>query len=79
MHVLFVFFRGGEGGEGKLYNRDVLPVSYCVNEQQGKYIFHDEESPRIGAQSRFGDESHGSRVDCPQIGTAVLKGLSRYS
>ena len=27
-------------------------------------------------QSRFGDKSHGIRMVCPQIGTAVLKGLT---
>ena len=27
-------------------------------------------------QSRFGDKSLGVRLVCPQIGTAVLKGLS---
>ena len=29
----------------------------------------------LGPQSRFGDKSLGIRVVCPQIGTAVLRGL----
>ena len=29
----------------------------------------------VGLQSRFGDESLVIRLVCPQIGTAVLKGI----
>ena len=31
----------------------------------------------LGTQPRFGDKSLGIRMVCPQIGTAVLKGLNR--
>ena len=31
----------------------------------------------LGLQSRFGDNSLGFRLVCPQIGTAVLKGLTK--
>ena len=47
-----------------------------IRERPKQHLTYSSSSlTLLGPQFRFGDKSLGVRLVCPQIGTAVLKGL----